>query len=147
MYRIAHKTSVQTRASLFRRVHAMVAPYDRHCIRVCCISKRSFIKMIYVCSCIFQLFFSLFSFVQFLFIHYVFFSVDLLFSGFLTYLILKLQNTKLVEQGNLFLTGLQYNHQFSNLKVTKNRQIKYYCNFTSCILYLVGCLNMSNTFF
>lgn len=37
---------------------------------------------------------------------FFFFSLDLLFSGFLTYLILKLQNTKLVEQGNLFLTGL-----------------------------------------
>ena len=51
----------------------------------------------------FFLFFPLFSF--FLFTMF-FFSVDLLFSGFLTYLILKLQNTKLVEQGNLFLTGL-----------------------------------------
>lgn len=53
----------------------------------------------------FFLFFPLFSF--FLFTKFFFrFSLDLLFSGFLTYLILKLQNTKLVEQGNLILTGL-----------------------------------------
>lgn len=52
----------------------------------------------------FFLFFPLFSF--FLFTKFFMFSLDLLFSGFLTYLILKLQNTKLVEQGNLILTGL-----------------------------------------
>lgn len=52
----------------------------------------------------FFFFFPLFSF--FLFTMFFLFSLDLLFSGFLTYLILKLQNTKLVEQGNLFLTGL-----------------------------------------
>ena len=60
MYRIAHKTSAQTRASLFRRVHAMVAPYDRHCICARCISKRSFIKMMMcVCVCV-RVFFTLF---------------------------------------------------------------------------------------
>ena len=63
MYRIAHKTSAQTRASLFRRVHAMVAPYDRHCICARCISKRSFIKMMCVCVCVFVYFLLFFSLV------------------------------------------------------------------------------------
>lgn len=49
--------------------------------------------------------FSLFSFIFsfFLFTKFFWFSLGLLFSGFLTYLILKLPNTKPVEQGNIIL--------------------------------------------